>query len=303
MTPPHVVVTGASGLLGSSLVPVLASAGQQVTKLVRRHPRPDEIRWDPAAGTIDAASLEGLGAVLHLAGENIGARWTAARKRRIRESRVGGTRLLASTLAGLRRPPRVLVSASAVGIYGNRGDELLTDSSLLPSPPTDFLAQTGREWEQATDAAAGAGIRVVMLRFGVVLARSGGMLGKALLPFRLGLGGPFGSGRQWMSWISIEDAVGAMLHALASEPLAGPVNATAPNPVTNREFAATLGRVLHRPAVLPLPSVAIKLVLGEMGAVAMLGSQRVIPTRLLQSGYRFRHPELRAALEALGIGG
>jgi uncharacterized protein (TIGR01777 family) len=299
VTPTHVAVTGASGLLGSALVPALTSAGHRVTRLVRRHPRADEIRWDPAAGMIDAGPLEGIQAVVHLAGENIGARWTAARKRRIRESRVGGTQLLSRTLAGLRQPSRVLISASAVGIYGSRGDELLTESSALPSPPGDFLAQLGREWEEATQPAASAGVRVVPLRFGIVLAPSGGVLARMLPPFRLGLGGPFGDGRQWMSWVSIEDVVGAILHALSTEELAGPVNATAPQPVTNRVFATTLGRVLHRPAILPLPSIAIKIALGEMGSVALLGSQRVVPPRLLRSGYRFRHPELEGALRAV----
>jgi uncharacterized protein len=301
--PQSVVVSGASGLLGSSIVPALISRGFRVSRLVRRRPGPGEIAWDPGTGTIDAAALEGVGAVVHLAGENIGVRWTTARKRRIRESRVDGTRLLAEALGQLHQPPRILVSASAVGVYGDRGDELLTDSSPLPAAPADFLARVGREWEEAANAAATGGVRVVVLRFGVVLARSGGMLARLLPPFRLGLGGRFGSGRQWLSWIAIEDVADAVLHALLTESMAGPVNATAPNPVTNREFAATLGRVLHRPAGLPLPAAAIRLALGEMGRVALLGSQRVVPSRLLQTGYRFRQPELKGALESLGIGG
>lgn len=300
MTPPHVVVTGASGLIGSSLVPWLTADGFRVTRLVRRPPRAaDEIRWDPLTSSLDPSALEGVHAAVHLSGENIGARWTPARKRRIRDSRVVTTRLLSQTLAGLRRPPRVLVSASAVGIYGNRGDDVLTESSALPSPPGDFLAELGQEWEAALEPAAALGIRAVPLRFGLVLAREGGVLGRMLWPFRLGLGGPFGGGRQWMSWISILDVVGAIRHALSKESLTGPVNATAPTPVTNREFASTLARVLHRPAILPVPAAAIRLALGEMGTVALLGSQRVVPSRLLQSGYQFRYPRLKEALEAL----
>jgi uncharacterized protein len=296
---PDVAVTGASGLLGSALVPALAGAGYRVTRLVRRRPTGDEIHWDPATGTIESAALEGIQAVVHLAGENIGVRWTAARKRRIRASRVEGTLLLSRTLAALRQPPQVLISASAVGIYGDRGDELLTESSPLPSPPTDFLVQVGKDWEAAAQTATGAGIRVVTPRFGIVLARSGGALARMLPPFRLGLGGPFGGGRQWMSWISIDDVVGVILYALSTESLAGAVNATAPNPVSNREFARTLGRVLRRPTILPLPAAAIRLGLGEMGSVALLQSQRVVPARLLQSGYRFRHPQLEGALRAV----
>jgi uncharacterized protein (TIGR01777 family) len=295
---PHVAVTGASGLVGSSLVAALTRAGHRVTRLVRGHPQSAEIHWDPVGGTIDAAGLEGIDAVVHLAGENIGARWTAARKRRIRESRLGGTLLLSRTLAALPQRPAILISASAIGIYGNRNDELLTESSPLPSPPEDFLVQLGKEWEQATHPAAAAGIRVVTPRFGIILARTGGALAKLLPPFRMGLGGRFGDGRHWMSWVSIEDVIDAIVHVLSTESLAGPVNVTAPNPVVNREFAATLGRVLRRPALLPLPAAAIKIGLGEMGSVALLHSQRVVPSRLLQSGYRFHHPQLEGALRA-----
>ena len=300
MSLPRVVVTGASGLIGSALVPLLTGAGSHVIRLVRHPPQSsDEIGWDPGAGALDPAALEGAHAVVHLSGENVGYRWTAARKRRIRASRVDTTLLLSRTLARLRRPPQVLISASAVGIYGNRGDEVLTESSALPSAPSDFLAELGREWEVALEPLVGTGIRAVPLRFGLILAREGGVLGRMLLPFRLGLGGPFGAGRQWMSWISIMDAVSAIRHALGTESLAGPVNATAPNPVTNREFVSTLAGVLHRPSILPIPAMAIRVALGEMGSVALLGSQRVVPARLIESGYQFRHQLLQEALQAL----
>jgi uncharacterized protein (TIGR01777 family) len=233
---------------------------------------------------------------VHLAGENIGARWTAHRKRRIRESRGIGTRFLCEALARLRRPPTGRVTASAVGIYGNRGDEVLTEASATLASPTDFLVEVGREWEAATEPARAAGIRVVMTRFGLILSPAGGMLARVLLPLRAGLGGPLGTGRQWMSWISIDDAVGAVHHALMTEALRGPVNATAPQPVTNAEFTGTLARVLGRPALFRVPAPALRLALGEMGEVAVLGSARVVPERLTQTGYRFRHPALEGAL-------
>jgi uncharacterized protein (TIGR01777 family) len=291
----RILVSGASGLIGSALVRRLA-APIEVIRLVRREPTSDaaEIRWDPAAGTIDAHRLEAFDAVVHLAGENIGAgRWTSARKARIRNSRVDGTRMLAQTLAGLARPPKVLVSASAVGFYGNRGDGELDESS---SPGEGFLAGVCRDWEAATVPAAEAGIRVVLARFGVVLAREGGALARLLPPFRFGLGGRLGSGRQFMSWVSLEDVVGAIRFLLENESLRGPVNVTSPQPVTNRQFTETLGRVLHRPTVLPAPAFLLRVALGEMADEMLLSSARVLPRRLLDAGYRFSQTDLEATL-------
>jgi uncharacterized protein (TIGR01777 family) len=230
-------------------------------------------------------------------------RWTEQRRRRILDSRAIGTRFVAETLARLRRPPRVLVSASAIGIYGNRGDEVLTEASPILAESSDFLTQAGREWEAATEPARAAGIRVVRLRFGIVLTPAGGALGRMLVPFRLGAGGPLGSGRQWMSWIAIDDLLGAIHHALMTDSLAGAVNVTAPNPVTSSTFASTLGRVLQRPAVIPGPALVLRLAFGEMADAALLSSARVVPARLQESGYAFRYPELEAALRfVLGRG-
>ncbi len=294
----HVAVTGASGLLGSALLPFLTTGGHRVTRMVRGKAGEGEVGWDPASGWIDAERLEGVDAVVHLAGENVGARWTAGRKRRMVESRVNGTRLLATTLSQLRRPPRVLLSASGVGAYGDRGDEVLTESSAIPSN-ADFFVDLARKWEGATEPARAAGIRVAYLRFGVILTPAGGALGRMLPPFRLGVGGPFGSGRHWMSWIAVDDAVGAVHHALMTDSLSGPVNVVAPAPVRNREFAATLGRALGRPAVLPVPPFALRLLFAEMADSALLASQRVLPERLTGSGYTFRYSELPGALHHL----
>jgi uncharacterized protein (TIGR01777 family) len=292
----HVAVTGGSGLIGTALIQQLKRGRHQITQLVRRPAGPGEVWWDPADGRLEPAALEGVDAVVHLAGENVGTRWTAARKRRIRESRVSGTRLLSQTIARLRRPPRVLISASAVGIYGDRGDEILTEASALGDPSGNFLASVSQQWEAAADLARAAGVRVVHPRFGVVLSPAGGALSKMLLPFRLGLGGRVGRGTQWLSWISIEDAVGAIHHALETETLQGPLNATAPNPVTNRDFTHTLGRVLRRPTPFPVPVRALQLALGEMADQTLLASARAVPAVLLKSGYQFRHPDLEAAL-------
>jgi len=295
----RIAISGATGLLGAALGPFLTTGGHEVVRLSRTRTGNGDIHWDYERGHIDRDRLEGLDAVVHLAGENVGARWTAERRNRIRESRAIGTRFLAETLARLRRRPKVLVSASGIGIFGNRGEEVLTDASAVTGGPPDFLSEVGRDWEAATRPATDAGIRVVMPRFGVVLSPAGGALARLLPAFRLGLGGPIGHGRQWMSWIGVDDVVGIVMHALASEELAGPVNTVAPNPVPNREFAATLGRVLGRPAILPVPAPALRLVFGEMAKETILTSARALPTRLIESGYAFRHPELEGALRFL----
>lgn len=291
-----ILVTGASGLVGSALVPLLAGGGHEVARLGRSTPGPGDIRWDPDAGVLDAAALEGFDGVIHLAGENIAGRWNAARKRRIKDSRVRGTRLLAETLAGLERPPRVLVSASAIGFYGDRGDKELSEESPAG---TGFLTEVCREWEAATEAAAGKGIRVVHARLGVVLSRDGGALAKMLTPFKLGAGGIVGSGRQYMSWITLEDTVAALAHLLVTETAAGPVNVVAPVPVTNREFTKALGRALRRPTLFPLPAFVARVVFGEMADALLLGSTRVKPAGLLDSGYVFRHGSLEEGLGAV----
>lgn len=291
----RVLISGASGLVGSSLIPSLASSGYGVVRLVRSGMKSAEtIPWNPAEAEIDSASLEGFDAVIHLAGENIaGSRWTAGQKKKIRNSRIGPTRWLCESLARLRQPPRVLVAASAIGYYGSRGDELLNEES---APGEGFLADVCREWEDATGPAAANGIRVICLRIGLVLSARGGALAKMLPPFRLGLGGVLGCGRQYMSWIGIDDLVGAVQHCLASEALRGPVLAVAPQPVTNREFTKTLGRVLSRPTVFPVPAFVLRKALGEMGDALLLASTRAMPGRLLTTGYRFLFPELEPAL-------
>jgi uncharacterized protein (TIGR01777 family) len=294
----RVAVTGSSGLVGSALSALLVSGGHQLWRLVRREATGErEILWDPAGGRIDAAALEGLDAVVHLAGENVaGGRWTPARKRAIRDSRVQGTRLLAETLAGLERPPATLVSASAIGYYGDRGSETLEETSPQGE---GFLAGVAREWEEAAGAAARAGIRLVQTRIGVVLSTSGGALKRMLPPFRLGLGGPLGAGRQWMSWITLDDLLGVIHHALLDEGLSGPVNAVAPTPVTNATFTLELGRALRRPAFLPVPSFLIRLALGEMGEALLLSSTRVLPRRLQEADFSFLTPDLPSALRAV----
>ena len=294
----NIVLSGSHGLIGSALASVLAGRGHRVIRLVRGRPAssPQEIGWDPAAGTIDGRALEGAEAVIHLAGASVAkGRWTAARKALIRESRVGSTRLLARTLARLTRRPRVLICASAVGYYGHRGDEILVEESV---PGQGFLAEVCQEWEAAAEAARQAGIRVVHLRTGLVLAPAGGALATMLPVFRLGLGGRFGSGRQWMSWITLDDEVDAIAHALNRDTLQGPVNLVSPQPVTNREFTSTLARILRRPAVFAVPGAALRVVIGE-AAGELLGSQRAHPARLLGGGYTFRYPELDAGLRHL----
>jgi uncharacterized protein len=294
----NILITGASGLIGSALIPALTMDGHRVTRLVRSQPKPGDmaVQWDPDRGSLDAGSLEGLDGVVHLAGEPIGERWTAEKKARIRDSRVKGTRLLSETLSHLSIPPKILVSASAIGYYGDRGEEVLTEESASGS---GFLAEVCRGWEAATEPALQKGIRVVNLRFGVVLSSTGGALAKMLPPFRMGMGGILGSGKQYMSWIILDDAVGAIRHALLTEPLQGPANATAPQPVTNEEFTKTLGKVLKRPTLLPMPAFAARLMFGEMADELLLSSARVQPVKLLATGYAFRYPELEAGLRHL----
>ncbi len=295
----RVAITGSSGLIGRALAPFLTTGGHEVVRLVRRPGGLGEVSWNYHQARADTAGLEGLDTVIHLAGANIGQRWTEDRRRAIIESRVIGTRFLSETLARLSRPPRVLVAASAVGVYGDRGDEILTEASSTLEAPRDFLTELGREWEAATEPARAAGIRVVLLRFGLALSPAGGVLGRMLPPFRLGLGGPLGSGRQYMSWVAIDDLLGAIHHAMMTEALAGPVNATAPQPVTGRAFATVLGRVLDRPALLAVPALGLRLVFGEMADVALLSGARVLPARLQETGYQFRYPDLEGALRYL----
>jgi uncharacterized protein len=288
-----VAITGASGLIGRTLGAMLASGGHQVIRLVRRPARGGEVQWDPA-GRLDPAALRGVDAVVHLAGENIAARrWTAARKDLIRTSRIRGTETLVEAIRAASPGPRVLVSASAVGIYGDRGDETLTEDA---APGAGFLAEVGREWEAAARRARDAGVRTAQARFGVVLSPNDGALAKMLLPFRLGLGGPLGNGTQWFSWIGIDDVAGALIHTLLTDSLEGPLNVVAPAPVRNAAFAAALGAVLGRPAVLPVPGAALRLALGDLADEALLASARVLPAALERSGYRFRHPTIDSAL-------
>ena len=291
----RIAVTGATGLVGQDLVAFLRTGGHTVFTLTRGEADPERqvLHWAPAEGQLDVSALEGFDAVVHLAGESIQGRWTDSKKAAIRGSRVNGTGLLAAALAQLERPPKVLVQASAIGVYGDRGDEELTEDS-----PTGagFLAEVGEAWEAASQPAADAGIRVVALRFGVILTPAGGALAQMLTPFKLGAGGPIGSGKQWMSWIALDDAVGLLHHALMTDSLRGPVNATAPNPVRNGDFGKILGRTLGRPAVMPLPAVAVKLAFGEMGEALLLEGARVLPQAALTGGYRFLYPELGEAL-------
>lgn len=292
----RVGITGSSGLVGTALRPVLTTGGHRVLRIVRGPSGGDRTRiaWDPQAGTIDAQALEGTDALVHLAGENIAAgRWTAARKQRILDSRVEGTRTLCTALAMLAQPPRVLVSASAIGFYGHRGGELLDETS---GPGRGFLADVARQWEAATEPAARRGIRVVLLRFGMILSPHGGALGRLLRPFRLGLGGRLGDGRQYSSWICVDDAVAAIYHALLTDALEGPLNVVAPHPVANAELARTLARLLHRPAWLPVPAFVLRLAFGDMADEVLLAGARAVPRRLVESGYTFRYPELHTAL-------
>jgi hypothetical protein len=294
----RVAITGSSGMIGSALARSLAGDGHTVLRLVRRAPSPgsDEIRWDPARGEIDRGALEGTDAVVNLAGESIASgRWTGRRMRAISESRVKGTRLLAEALASLSSKPHVLVSASGINYYGNRGDELLTESS---SAAAGFLARVCREWEEAAEPARAAGIRLAVSRTGLVLSGRGGALAKMLPVFRAGLGGPIGNGMQYMSCISLEDLVRALRFLIEDGRLSGPVNAVLPAPVRNKEFVRALGRALGRPAILPVPAPVISLLFGAMGRETLLASLRVVPEKLLAAGFRFHHDTTETALRA-----
>jgi uncharacterized protein len=291
-----ILVTGSSGLIGSALIPLFIKQGHQVVRLVRYTKAPGEntVVWDPDSRKVETGSLEQMDAAVHLAGENIAAgRWTEGQKKRIRESRVRGTRLLSEALARLAAPPRVLVSASAVGFYGSRGDEILTEGSL---PGTGFLTDVCKEWEAATEPARQKGIRVVNLRTGMVLSSKGGALATMLPAFKAGAGGKIGDGQQFICWIAIDDLVRAIAHAIANESLSGPVNAVAPNPVRNVGLTETLGKVLGRPTFLTLPAPVVRLIFGEMADALLLASQRVQPRRLLDAGFVFQFPDLEAAL-------
>lgn len=300
-----IIVTGASGLIGSALLQSLVGRNHKVTRLVRDETKTAALddgtqtaRWNLAAGTIDAVQLEGHDAVVHLAGESVAeGRWTPDKKARIRDSRVRGTRLLAGTLARLSERPRTFISASAVGYYGSQaGAQVMREDSPAGH---DFLAEVSREWEAAAQPAAAAGMRVVHLRIGIVLSPEGGALKKLLTPFKLGVGGEVGSGEQYMSWIALDDVVGAINHALLIEDLSGAVNTVAPNPVTNREFTKTLGEVLGRPTVLSVPAFAARFAFGEMADAILLGGARVAPTKLVATNYKFQFSTLEAALRHL----
>jgi hypothetical protein len=287
-------MSGASGLIGSALAAFLESNECNVTRLLRRSPAaPNEVRWDPMA-SIPPQQISGFDTVIHLTGENVAGLWTTAKKQRIRESRVVSTQNLSQALVRAEKRPAVFVCASAIGYYGSRGDEVLTEESPSGS---GFLAEVCHEWETATVAAREAGIRVVNLRIGIVLSRHGSALKQMLLPFRLGMGGRIGSGRQWWSWIHIDDVVYAVWHIVRGDAIAGPVNMTAPNPVTNAEFTRTLAGVLHRPALLPIPAFATRLAFGEFADDGLLASARIVPNKLLALGFEFRFPELVAALQ------
>ncbi len=292
----RIAITGANGLIGRALTTALTRRGHTVLSIGRHHPsRPPDVRWSVPHAQLNPAALEGLDVVVHLAGEPIVGKWTPAKKQAIHDSRIDGTRLLASTLAGLQDKPAVFISASAVGYYGDRGGEVLTEAS---APGEGFLPKVCAAWESASSPAAAAGIRVVNPRFGVVLSGKGGALKQMLTPFRLGMGGPLGNGSQWMSWIGLEDVVGAVLHMIQNDAVSGPVNLVSPQPVTNKQYTRTLGGILKRPAVLPLPRFAARLAFGELADEALYASQRVEAGVLTESGYTFTHPQLRGALEA-----
>lgn len=296
-SPAKILISGSSGFLGGALLRTLSADGYQITRLVHRTASASaEIAWD-VTRPLDSKSVSGFDAVIHLAGESIASRWTPSKKKAIRDSRVLGTRNLAEAIARAAVPPRLLIAASAIGYYGDRGEEILREDS--PSGSAGFLPEVCREWEAAAQPAIAAGIRTVHLRTGIVLNTDGGALKQMLPPFRMGVGGKIGSGLQWMSWIDLHDEIGAIRHILANESLRGPVNLVSPNPVTNAEFTRMLAAALSRPAIFPMPAFAARLVFGQMGDELLLASQRVEPTKLVASGYVFKKPDLRSALEAI----
>ncbi|HEV8367852.1 MAG TPA: TIGR01777 family oxidoreductase [Pyrinomonadaceae bacterium] len=292
-----ILVSGAHGLVGKALSTALTNEGHEIVSLVRRDRvvgKP-EVEWHPNQGLIDAERIEGFDAVVHLAGESIASgRWNKRKKTAIRESRVKGTALLSQSIARLSRPPTAFICASAIGYYGNRGDELLTENS---APGNEFLSEVCVAWEKASGAAAEVGIRTVNTRFGIILDKNGGALEKMVTPFRMGIGGKVGDGKQWMSWIALGDVVGGLRFVIENSSLKGPVNFVAPNPVTNAEFTKTLGDVLSRPTIFPVPAFAARLAFGEMADALLLASQKVAPTRLLENGFGFQYEELKPALK------
>jgi hypothetical protein len=298
----RILVSGSTGFLGTALVEALEGQGHPIARLVRPETsqksaagvRPESVSWDPVAGQFDAASAEGAEALIHLAGASIASgRWNASRKSLLRTSRIEATRHLIGALAKLQRPPRVIVAASAIGYYGNRGDETLTEAS---PPGNDFLAVACREWEAEAARGVEFGARVVNLRFGIILAAHGGALPRMAMPFKFGAGGRLGDGRQWMSWLTLKETVSIIQFALATSGLVGPVNTVAPNPVRNSEFTSVLAKTLHRPALFPAPAFALRLALGEMADALLLVSQKVVPSKLADSGYKFSQPNLASAL-------
>jgi uncharacterized protein (TIGR01777 family) len=290
-----ILIAGASGLVGSALIPPLEADGAEVTRLVRSTPKPGEIEWHPNQDSMDPARLEGFDAVINLAGENVAAgRWTEDQKRKIHDSRVNGTHLLSEAMAKLAKPPRVFLCASATGFYGDREDEVLDEHS---DSGGGFLAGVCREWEKATEPAVAAGVRVVNLRFGVIISREGGMLAKLLTPFKMGMGGKVGSGKQFISWVAIDDVTSTIKLALNDETFRGPLNVVSPNPVTNEVFTKTLGHVLSRPTALAMPAFAARLAFGEMADEMLLASQYVVPKRLTDAGFEYKYPELEGALQ------
>jgi uncharacterized protein (TIGR01777 family) len=291
-----ILITGATGLIGRALQKSLREKGHELLLASRKEPKDNSfIKWDPQNGFTDPARLEGIDAVVHLAGESLSAlRWTDEKKKAIRDSRVLGTRSVVDTISDLKQRPRVLVSASAIGFYGDRGDEELTETSKSGK---NFLAEVCREWEVEARRAEDSGVRTVLLRTGIVLSKDGGALGTMLTPFKFGLGGVIGDGKQWMSWISLDDQIEAINYALENESIRGAVNSVSPHPVTNQEFTATMGEVLYRPTFIPLPEFAVHLAFGEMGEALLLDSTKVIPKRLTDAGFKFKFPDLKKAIE------